>query len=166
MGINRWREWDCSSPRPVAIFHLGGSRTERELRVDRNAIAHMEDLEGLVPTRELQSVFIGSSRTKKHLFQRTSSMDGRLISGEMHLFIREIMVARMVGSMSRRRPSWLFKLICMNQQSFRYSSEDNRWILSGSGPQMPKDTRLRTRKLFSLVKVVMNESREKLSDSV
>ena len=68
MGINRWREWDCSRPRPVAIFHLGGSRTERELRVDRNAIAHMEDLEGSVPTRELQSVFIGSSRTKKHLY--------------------------------------------------------------------------------------------------
>lgn len=55
-------------PRPVAIFHLGGSRTERELRVDRNAIDHMEDLEGSVPTRELQSVFIGSSRTKKHLY--------------------------------------------------------------------------------------------------
>lgn len=43
-------------------------RAEHEPRLDRLAAAPVEDSEGSLPTRELQLVFIGSPRSKKHLY--------------------------------------------------------------------------------------------------
>lgn len=44
------------------------NRAEHESRLGRLAVTPMEDSEGSVPTRELQLVFIGSPRTKKHIY--------------------------------------------------------------------------------------------------
>lgn len=43
-------------------------RAKHESNLDRLAVAPMEDSESSIPSRELQLVFIGSPRTKKHLY--------------------------------------------------------------------------------------------------